>query len=426
MKIFITGTVGESLPPPYAGIPKHSLFLSRLWRENGHEVALSFIYKHDNEDDLNAKAKYFYEYNKNPNKIDKVLFLIKYFLKNPVLYFRLLSRYVSIGGILNRESILYSAYGVFIDGIIASFKPDVILGQASLIKTFMAQEVAKMRGVKSVVQVYAEVHDMTMTPNKIIHKTPGRLNKYWKSYFEKTDLILSPSIYCAKGPEKYVAKEKVKLIYFGIDTSKYLDFTGSQEASRKYFNLDENRFYYVAVGALTLRKGHDHLIRAVAPLVKKGLDAGVLLCGPGNSRELKNLAKEVGMEDKVMFFTGLGEEELIRLYRSANCYCDASNTVRACLGMSLTEGMIMGLPTVAYDAGGMPEVVINDRNGFLVPTNDIDNLTLALEKVYMLPKNEYQTMGEEGKKIALDTVTIEGTARKHIEIFKLALSSDKI
>ncbi len=423
MKILITGTVGESLPPPYAGIPKHSLFLAKLWREAGHEVALSFIYHHEDEDDLGASGKYYFEYPKKPSKLQKLLFLSKYLSKNPVLYTRLLKRYLQIGGIFNREAVLYAAYGVFIEGIMEEFKPDIVLGQAALIKTFMAQEVARMRGIRSVVQVYAEVHDMTMTPNKIIKNDQGRLNKYWKSYFENTDLILSPSIYCAQGPLKYVVKEKVKIIYFGIDTQKYLDFTEDRESARRYFTLPSSTFYFVAVGALTLRKGHDHLIRAVSPLVKRGLDVGILLCGPGNPTELKNLASQEGLEDKVHFFTGLSEEELMRLYRSANCYCDASNTVRACLGMSLTEGMIMGLPTVAYDAGGMPEVVLDGQNGFLAETNDISKLSQCLERVYSSDSSEQLRMGEAGRKIALETVSIEGTARKHLEFFKLALSA---
>jgi glycosyltransferase involved in cell wall biosynthesis len=418
MKIFITGTVGESLPAPYAGIPKHSLLLARLWREKDHQVALSWVYRHDKEDDLGAQGTYFFEFNKKPNKVSKILFLIKYFISDPALYIFLFQRYLRTGGPMTREVYLYAAYGVFLDKAMQSFRPDVIMAEAALIKGFMAAEVAKRRKIPVSVHVYAEVHDMTMGANKFLKGDEQKLEKYWKTFFETTDLILSPSIYCSNASRKYFPQEKIKVIYFGIDISKGIEFNETQESARNYFKLPHDVFFFVAVGALTLRKGHDHMIRAAAKLIKKGEKVGVLICGPGNPAELKAIAAEEGISDKVFFFTGLSETELMRLYRAANVYCDASNTPRACLGMSLTEGMVMGLPAVAYDAGGMPEVVLPMKNGLLAPTNDINALSEQLHEISTMPHEQYVAFGEEGKKLARDLVDIKKEAARLIEEFE--------
>jgi glycosyltransferase involved in cell wall biosynthesis len=147
------------------------------------------------------------------------------------------------------------------------------------------------------------------------------------------------------------------------------------------------------------------------------------LCGPGDSQWLKTLAKEEKVEDQVSFFTDLSEKDLIRLYKASDLYCDASNTVRACLGMSLTEAMAVGMPVVIYDAGGMPEVVFDGKNGFSVPTNDIKALAHALNKVKNLSKKEYEFMGQESVKVAKSMVDINKESNDTLIVLKEIVNS---
>jgi glycosyltransferase involved in cell wall biosynthesis len=425
MKIFITGTTGESLPPPYAGIPKHTLLLARLWRESGHEVATSFVYRHDHEDDLNAQASYFFEYSKKPTKISKAYFWVRYFLKNPYLYVFLLVRYLRIDRHISKEVLLYTAYGVFLDDVVTTFKPDVLLSEAALIKTFMASQIARKHRIPIVVHTYAEIHDMDISPNKRLKTNPENLKRYWELFLNDINLVLAPSIYCAHGPLQYAPKNKVQVVYFGIDVTKYLNFSETKEDAQVYFKLSPDLFYFVAVGALTLRKGHDHLIQAAAKLINSGEDVGVVLCGPGNPHDLRELAVSEGIADKVFFFTGLSEQELMRLYRATDIYCDASNTPRACLGMSLTEAMVMGQPVVAYDIGGIPEVVFNMQNGLLAPTNDINALAQALKTIKNLPVDQFAGLGVEGRLVAKKFVDIENESKQLTDIFQRVIFDSK-
>src|SRR5690348_8710459 len=117
LKILISGTTGDSMPPPYAGVQNVSLLYARAWRQMGHSVGITFVYKPKNADDIGANAEYFFEYNGKPNKFKKAVFLIKYFFRNPFLYFYLLKSYTKIRTKITTESILYSAYGVFVDGV---------------------------------------------------------------------------------------------------------------------------------------------------------------------------------------------------------------------------------------------------------------------------------------------------------------------
>lgn len=418
MKILVTGVTGESIPPPYAGIPKHSLLLARLWREKGHQVAVSFVYHHSHEDDLGAQGTYFFEYGKKPGKLRKVIFLARYALQNPALFTQLLVAGYRAEGVITRELVISAAYGVFVDTILTSFAPDVIVAETALVKSFMISLVAKKRGVPLAIHTYAEIHDITMSPNKRLIKDRPRMRSYWTDFLNRADLILAPSHYCAKGPLAYVPADKVKMLYFGIDIQPYLSSTTTQHEARERFGVPHNAFAAIAVGALNSRKGHDHLIKAAGILARKGKPIDVVICGPGDQAPFKKLAEEEGIVQRVHFYTGLSEEDLIALYHTADVYCDASNTVRACLGMSLTEGMILGLPAVAYDSGGMPEVVLNNENGYVVPTNDTEKLAEALDKVRTLSPEARSAMGARSKQIAEEAVDIEKEAVRILDLLK--------
>lgn len=411
---------GVSLPPPYVGIPKTTLFVARKWRELGNEVAISFIYKNSPADDLGALARYFFEYEKIPNKIDKLVFLFKYFFVNPFLYFKLFKSYYNLTGVINRELIINCAYGVFVDTIISDFKPQVILSEAALIKSFMVGQVAKLYGIPVVFDTYAEVHYLTWINRELV----GEKNKkYWQEFLGLADLIIAPSQYCATGPLKYLNSNKVKVIFHGIDLSM---FDGceqiSQKTARQYFNLPEDLFLVLSVGALTERKGHDHLIEAVGKLLAQGKKIGVVLCGPGSQDPWKWLAAKHGLADNIFLFSGLSEEELVKLYRAGDLYCDASNSTRACLGMSLTESMAAQLPVIVYDNGGLPEVVREGFNGLITPINDIVKLAEGILKIIKLSTVERLELGLNGEKLAKEVVDLKVTAVEKLDALKSVIN----
>ncbi|HUO50626.1 MAG TPA: glycosyltransferase family 4 protein [Candidatus Paceibacterota bacterium] len=416
MRILISGVTGESIPPPYAGIPKHTMLLARSWRELGHEVAATFVYRHDKEDDMGAQGTYFFEYKNAPKKLTKLFFLIRYACWNPALYAQLLIQTVRAHKKINPEIALSAAYGVFIDGVCRSFRPNIILAETALLKTFVLTYVAKRRGIPIVIHTYAEVHDMTMSVNKYLRDR--KLWQYWSEFLGRANKIISPSHYCALGPQKYVPKEKVDVVYYGIDTGPYEHLHATQIEAREHFSIPQKVFAVMAVGALTSRKGHDHLIQVAGILAREGKPIEVILCGPGDSAWLEDIARREGIEAHVHFFSKLSENELALLYRCADLYCDASNTPRACLGMSLTESMLTELPVVAYAMGGMPEVVHEGKNGTLVSPNDISGLARAIERVRAMAPDERRAWGEAGKALAKREVDLETQSKRTLTILE--------
>ena len=423
MKILITGTTGESLPPPYAGIPKLSLLVAGIWNKQGHKIGLTFTYHHDKEDDLEAGAEYFFEYNSKPDKLKKIFFLMRWFFANPFLYKKLLRNYLKADPHIFSEAILYPAYGVFMDRIFSIFKPDIVLSEAALIKTFMVAQIARRRKVPVVFDTYAEIHDLSMGANKRLSEKERK--NYWESFLGLADFIITPGPYCSRGPLTYLPKEKVEFVYDGSDYKLLnLDISGGRQSLRDSLKLPRDSFLIGMVGAFEARKGHDHLIRAIAKLSKLGYPIEAVICGgSGDSTSWRNLAKEEGVEDKIHFFGRLSELELAKVYKSLDVFSDLENSPRACgLTMSILEGMAMSLPVVIYNNKEMLEIVHEGENGFIVPINDIDALSNAILKMYQLSPEKRREMGARSSVYARK-IDIDFTAHGKMELFKKIINN---
>lgn len=424
MKILITGTTGDSMPPPYGGIPKVSLLYGRTWRKMGSEVAITFVYKPENADDFDANAKYFFEYSSKPDKFKKLFFLIHYFLKNPFLYVSLFKKYVSIYPKINLEIILYSAYGVYIDEVIYLFKPDLILSETALIKTFMVACVAKKNKIPLVIDTYAEVHDQSIGVNRYLSVNDQK--KYWVNFLDMAELVLGISN-CTRGAQKYLPNNKVREFYDTCDfTLARMDNYETKSELRKYFNIPENRFIASMVGAFEFRKGHDHLIKVVSELSKKGYDIGGAICGgSGDKTKWELLAKKEGVSDRIYFFSRLSEIDLIKFHRMSNVYCNLSNSNRSCgLDLALLEAMASGLPIVVYNNGALPTAIHNDKNGYVVNTNDLNMVADVLVKLYKKSDKEREEMGQVSKTIA-EKCDINLTAEIKLNWFKEVIRNYK-
>ncbi len=396
MRILITGTTANSMPPPYAGVPKLILATARLWRAQGHEVAITWRYRPKNADDLGAGATYFFEYPRQPGKLEKLLFLVRYALSNPRLYISLFKAYRAICPRAPREIYLYSAYGVYLDGVFENFKPEVVLGEAALIKSFMACEVANRRGIPIALDVYSEVRDYSMGVNRFLNEDERKT--YWSALLGKADLVLGMDN-CSVELRAYAREGTLKEFW---DTCDYEFFSQAinetREELRKHFGLPGDMFLVSAVGSFELRKGHDHLIMAVARLAKEGCDVGAVICGgQGNRQKWKEVAKEAGLpEERIFFFSNISELELVKLHHAVDVYTNLSNTPRMCgFDLALSEAMSAGLPVVVYDNGALHKVVQGkNENGSVVPMNDIPAAAEAIRSLYEKTPEERKEMGK--------------------------------
>ncbi|MFW5967072.1 MAG: glycosyltransferase [Persicimonas sp.] len=153
-------------------------------------------------------------------------------------------------------------------------------------------------------------------------------------------------------------------------------------------------FRVVTVGRLAPVKNHKGLIRAFAGVVERVDDAELLIAGEGPMRpDLEALIDELELEEHVEL---LGfRDDVPRLLESADAFVLPSFSEG--LSNALLEAMARGLPVVASDVGGNPEVVEHLGRRWLLAPRDLDAWTARLIQLAEMPGGERDELGERAR-----------------------------
>jgi len=135
--------------------------------------------------------------------------------------------------------------------------------------------------------------------------------------------------------------------------------------------------YIVYVAAMIPRKRHEDLFRAFSQIKKQ--DIKLVLVGKGLLKsQLEKLAKELGIEDRVVFWPW--DPNPYRLIKNAKLSVLVSEAEG--LPRVLIESIIIGTPVVSTDCPSGPnEVLINQNAKYLVPIGDVNKLSQIIDTV---------------------------------------------
>jgi glycosyltransferase involved in cell wall biosynthesis len=129
-------------------------------------------------------------------------------------------------------------------------------------------------------------------------------------------------------------------------------------------------------GRLTSQKALDDLLSALASVE----GATLLLLGEGPEREaLEREAARLGLTGRVRFLGGGVRDDVLRLFAAADAVVLSSAWEN--FPHTVVEALAVGTPVVATAVGGVPEVVVHEDNGLLVPPHDVAALGAALRRI---------------------------------------------
>jgi len=154
----------------------------------------------------------------------------------------------------------------------------------------------------------------------------------------------------------------------------------------------------VIVGTLHKGKRQEDAIRAVAELIRAGVDVKLVIVGGGDPRYreyLMNLVRENDLDARVSFVGHVISP--VPFLRWANVALQCSSC--EAFGRAIIEAMLMGLPVVGSNAGGTRELINDGFNGLLYTPGDHRELAGKLEYLHERP-SEAQRMGENGRRWA--------------------------
>jgi glycosyltransferase involved in cell wall biosynthesis len=167
------------------------------------------------------------------------------------------------------------------------------------------------------------------------------------------------------------------------------------------------------VGRLNAQKGIELLIRALAVATSRpSLD--VVGDGPDAER-LKQLAGELEVADRIRWIGALPQQQLTEYYRSATALVVPS--VNEGLGLVAVEAQLCETPVIAFDSGGLSDVVSNQRTGILVDDISASALASAIDALLASP-DRGAALGAAGRLHALATFAPESVARRYATIYK--------
>ncbi len=174
-----------------------------------------------------------------------------------------------------------------------------------------------------------------------------------------------------------IREKLIRVIPNGIDTSLFSP--GPKTESLK--DLLRDKFdgkLLISVGRLAEAKDQSTLLSAIAILNKQGRNIHLILVGDGEMR--KPVEKEIAQKQltNCVYLAG-SRSNVYELLPGVDAFVLSSK--REGLPMSILEAMAAGLPVIATNVGGIPEIIKDGQNGILVPTQDPNSLANAICRV---------------------------------------------
>jgi glycosyltransferase involved in cell wall biosynthesis len=183
-----------------------------------------------------------------------------------------------------------------------------------------------------------------------------------------------------------VPLERQERIYYGLDPAPFeaarAEASGRREALRAELGIGADDVVAICVARFAPQKAHDVLLEAFARARSRvGPSLRLLLVGDdpfGDGRvEAEALAATLGLGDSVIF-AGI-RRDVPDLLAASDLFVMAS--LWEGLGLVFLEAMATELPVLATDVSAVPEVVVPDATGLLVPPSDPEALAAGLERL---------------------------------------------
>ncbi len=222
---------------------------------------------------------------------------------------------------------------------------------------------------------------------------PIRLLKFGQARCAKmAEKIIVPSNYLKTIVSNWgVKKEKISVIY---NAFHFAEISESKETLRQKFGMKGTVF--ISAGRMVVWKGFEAVIRLMPKLKKEISDAVLCIAGDGPEKEkLERLAKELSLQNEVIFLGNIPKDELLRRIKASDVF--VLNTFYEGFAHQLLEAMSVGTPVVSTNIGGNPELIEDQKEGFLVQYNDEEALLSALYKTLEKGTSEHMTQKAKEK-----------------------------
>jgi L-malate glycosyltransferase len=209
------------------------------------------------------------------------------------------------------------------------------------------------------------------------------LGPFGRFIIRNSDAVTVNSSYMRHQLEAFMPDqgEKIRVIPMGIHPEKYNNIGDFSDLKKVY---PANNII-LSVGRLIDWKGTVFLIDAMPSVIRELPETLLLIAGSGPEKDfLIRRVQELGLEKKVTFLGTVSNQDLLSFYHSADVFVLPSiNKVgkTEALGVVLLEAMASGCPVIGSNVGGIPDIITDGENGFLVEEQRPDILAEKIVEI---------------------------------------------
>jgi len=202
----------------------------------------------------------------------------------------------------------------------------------------------------------------------------------YREMFEEGDIFMPITNYAkSKLINLGCPGNKIIIHHMGVDCSRFV-------LRQRSLKPDE-RLNIVSIGRVVEKKGFEYGIQAIAKLIKLGYRLSYMIIGDGELRiNLEKLAIKLGIEANIYFAGWQTQEQILKILEGAHIMIapsiTAANGEEEGLPVVLMEALAVGLPVISTEHAGIPELIENGKNGFLIPERDSDELAEKISILY--------------------------------------------
>ena len=234
---------------------------------------------------------------------------------------------------------------------------------------------------------------------------------------KRADLILPVSQFTARKVCEVngIPEAKAKVLYNAIpDHFASMLLSGNGHASCDS-TAKQGEKVLLSVGSLSKShayKGFDRVVKSMPALLRTTPRLRYVIVGEGDNREtLENLARHLGVRERVTFAGGVTQEQLAAYYHACDVFVLPSGAPVSegrwrgeGFGRVYVEAALAGKPVVGSRSGGAAEAVVQGKTGFVIDPSSGEELTRALLTLLQNPELSAR-MGRTGRQWASENFT---------------------
>jgi glycosyltransferase involved in cell wall biosynthesis len=252
----------------------------------------------------------------------------------------------------------------------------------------------------------------------------GLFKRRYNAIMARGERVIAISDYVAEHiRSRYqVPPERLRMIPRGVDTAAFDPAAISEErraALAERWNLEPGTKVLMLPGRVVRRKGHTLLLRALERLPRRNfvcLMVGDVEGGSTYPGEVEGLIGAMDLREVVRMVGAC--EDMPAAFSLADVVVVPSTLAPEPFGRVAVEAQAMGKPVVVTDIGGLGETLMPAATGWLVPSDDIDELARALRLALAMPEDARKRLANRARRFVLRNFTLEQMGRSTLAVYR--------